>query len=238
MDSAVAAAEQARAEVRASEASEAIAQLNLRHSRATAPFDGAVAQRITNLGDYVKIGAPLFRVVDDTELKFLIQAPERYAGQIKEGQIVQFSVDAWPQQQFQGEVALINPAVSTTTRSFNIGALVPNPKGQLKANSFARGELLLEKNVPTPVIPLDAVVSFAGVTKVFIIENDTARARNVKIGRILGDLQEVIEGLREGESVATTGATKLYDGAKTRTLPVESTDLEKAQASGSGASNS
>jgi HlyD family secretion protein len=102
MDLATAQAEQARAEVRSAEAAEAIAQLDLRHSRATAPFDGAVAQRIANLGDYVKTGAPLFRVVDDTELKFLIQAPERYAGQVKEGQTVQFSVDAWPQNNSRG----------------------------------------------------------------------------------------------------------------------------------------
>lgn len=219
LDTAVAREAAALAEVAASEAAEAIAKLNLTRSIVRAPFDGSVSERIATAGDYVRIGSPLFRIVDDSELKFIVQAPERNASDVKVGQPVKFEVDAWPGVTFEGKVYLISPAVSTDTRGFRVGALIANKDGRLKANTFARGEIILATQVPTPMVPLEAVVSFAGVTKVFGIADDTARAREVKLGRVKDGLQEVLAGLRPGEVVATTGQTKLYEAARVRLLP-------------------
>ncbi len=216
LDSATAQAEQARAEVKQAEAADAIARLNLQRSHVTAPFAGAVSERLVNTGDYVKTGSPLFRLVEDGELKYIVQAPERYAGQVKPGQSIQFSVDACPDQMFEGTVYLVSPSVSTANRSFNVAARVANADRKLKANTFARGELVLERSVPTPLIPLEAIISFAGVTKVFVIENDSARSREIKTGRIKEGRQEVLAGLNPGEMVALTGVTKLYENAKVR----------------------
>jgi membrane fusion protein, multidrug efflux system len=216
LDSATALAEQSRAEVKAAEAAEAIAQLNLARSHARSPFEGTVSERIANLGDYVKIGAPLFRLVNDRELKYIVQVPERYASQVKNDQVVQFEVDAWPAECFRGTVYLVSPSVNTATRAFYVAARVPNPDGKLKANTFAHGELVFERDVPTPMVPLEAVQSFAGVTKVFVIENQGARSRDVKTGRIKNGQIEVLEGLKPGESVAISGQTKLFEGAKVR----------------------
>jgi HlyD family secretion protein len=98
LDAAVAEAEQARATVKAAEATEAVALLNLQRSKVKAPFDAAVAERIASAGDFVKAGAPLFRVVNDGLLKFIFQVAERYAGQVRKDQPVQFTVDAYPGQ--------------------------------------------------------------------------------------------------------------------------------------------
>ncbi len=216
LDQARAEAEQARAEVQAAEAADGIAQLNLKRSHAKAPFDGAVAERIGNAGDYVKIGAPLFHLVNDGVLKYIVQAPERYAGQVQKEQLVQFTVDAWPGETFAGKVYLISPSVTTSTRAFPFGALVQNPARRLKANTFARGELILERNVSTPVVPIEAVINFAGVTKVFIAENEIVHAREVQVGRIKDGRQEILNGLRAGEIVVLTGQTKLQEGSKVR----------------------
>ena len=215
-DSATAQAEQARAEVKAAEATEAIARLNLQRSHVLAPFDGAISERIINIGDYVKIGSPLYKLVEDRELKYIVQAPEKYSAQIKVGQTIQLSVDAWPGKTFEGKVYLISPSVSTVTRSFNLGALIENKDRKLKANTFARGELILQKAEPTLSIPLDAVINFAGVTKVFVIQESSAKTREVKLGRIFAGQQEVVSGLKEGEAVAITGTTKLFENAKVR----------------------
>jgi membrane fusion protein, multidrug efflux system len=216
LDSATAQAEQARAEVRQTEAAEAIARLNLQRSHVIAPFAGTVSERIVNTGDYVKSGGCLFHLVEDGELKYIVQAPERYAGQVKAGQMIQFSVDAWPGQMFEGLVYLVSPAVSTANRCFSLAARVQNSERKLKANTFARGELILERGVPTPIIPLEAVINFAGVTKVFVIENDSARSREIKTGRIKDGRQEVLEGLKPGETVALSGTTKLFENARVR----------------------
>lgn len=221
LDQAVAAAEQAAAEVKAAEASEAVARLNLERSRVRAPFEAAVAERIANAGDFMKAGSPLFRVVNDGVLKYIVQAPERYAGDVRKEQLVRFTVDAYPGETFEGRVYLISPSVNTVTRGFAFGALVDNHQRRLKSTSYARGELILEKGVPVPTVPLDSVINFAGVTKVFVIESGVARVRNVQTGRIRDGLQEIVSGLREGEQVAVSGQTKLFDGAKVR---IKSTD--------------
>ncbi len=218
LDSATAQAEQARAEIKAAEATGAIAELNLHRSRVVAPFPGSISERLVTMGDFMKVGSPLFRVVNDTELRFMIQAPERFAGQVKLGQKVRFNVDAFPGETFEGKVHLISPSVSTATRSFNLGVLVPNSDRKLKANTFARGELLLEQDVPTPMIPVEAVLNFAGVTKVFVVEGEVARGREVKTGRILSGAQEILSGLKPGEKVAVTGTSRVYDNAKVRPL--------------------
>jgi membrane fusion protein (multidrug efflux system) len=127
-------------------------------------------------------------------------------------------VDARPGEQFEGSVFLISPSVVTATRSFNVAARVLNPEGKLKANSFARGELLLEKDVPTAVVPVDAVVNFAGISKVYVISNNVALGREIKAGRVNADRLEVLAGLKQGEPVAASGTAKLFDGAKVRVL--------------------
>jgi membrane fusion protein (multidrug efflux system) len=213
LDTAVALAEQARAEVKAAEAADTIAQLNLERSHVRAPFDAAVAERIASAGDYVKIGAPLFRIVNDSVLKFIFQVPERSASFVTKRLAVKFSVDNYPGETFTGGVYLISPSVSTASRAFGVGALVTNTDFRLKANTFARGSLTLERAVPTPMIPLEAVVSFAGVTKVFVVETNVAYARAVTVGRIQDRRQEIVSGLRPGEMVVVSGQSKLSDGA-------------------------
>jgi membrane fusion protein, multidrug efflux system len=238
LDSAVAAAQQGAAEVESAQAAEAIAQLNLARSRVKAPFDASVSERIVTAGDYVKVASPLYRIVDDTELKYLIQASESYASKVKLGQLVQFTVDAWPGETFQGSVFLISPSVNTTTRAFNLGALVSNKEKKLKANMFARGELILEKNVPTPMVPLESVINFAGVTKVFTISEKVARSREVKLGRVLNGKQEILAGLTAGELVVTSGQTKLYEGAKIRLQETPSTQPAAGSSSATPAASS
>jgi membrane fusion protein (multidrug efflux system) len=215
-DKAASQAEQARAEVKAVEAAEAIARLNLERSHVKAPFDAAVSERIASAGDFKKIGEPLFRIVNDGVLKYIVQAPERYAAHVQKGQPVIFTVDAFGTNQFEGKVFLISPQVNTTTRAFAFGALVQNRERKLRANTFARGELVLERNVPTPVVPLDAVVSFVGISKVFVVENNAAKPRTVEVGRVINNQQEILSGVKPGESIVVSGQSKLYDGARVR----------------------
>ena len=217
LDTAVATAEQARAQVKADEAANAVARLNVDRSHVKAPFDAAVAERIASAGDYLKVGAPLFRVVNDNVLKYIVQAQEAFAGQVKKEQQVIFWVDAYgTNQTFEGKVYLISPAVNLATRAFPFGALVQNTDHRLKASTYARGQLVLERNVPMPVIPLDAVNTFAGVTKVFVVENGVAHSRQVEFGRVKDGRQEVLAGLKPEEVVATSGLGKLHDGVKVR----------------------
>lgn len=204
--------DQATADVKVAGGAEGVARLNVERSRVQAPFDGAISQRVVGRGDYVKAGSPLFNIVNDGVLKFIFAVPERYGSFVEKRLPVSFNVDNFPGEVFTGSVYLISPSVSAASRSFNVGALVTNTDFRLKASTFARGELVVQRAVLTPVVPLDAVVSFAGVTKVFVIENGVARSRQVELGRVRDGLQEVISGAKAGNQVVVNGQSKLSDG--------------------------
>lgn len=231
-DSAKAALDQADADVKAARGTLSVAKLNLEHSRVGAPFDGAISQRIVGRGDFAKVGSPLFSIVNDSVLKFIFQVPERYASFVEKKLPVSFSVDNYPGETFTGTVYLISPEVSSASRAFNVGALVTNTNFKLKASTFARGSLTIQKGVPTAVVPLDAVVSFAGVTKVFVLENNIARSRTVKAERIRDGLQEITEGIKPGDKVVISGQSRLSDGmaAIEDTGPNKQTDAKGNQA--------
>ena len=211
LDGAEAQADQTRAALRAAEAALAVARLNLERSRIRAPFEAAIADRIASAGDFVRPGSSLFRIVNDGVLKFIAQAPESFAPQVVKELPVVFTVDAHPGRRFEGRVFLISPQVNLTTRMFDFGALVPNADRVLKAGTFARGELVLERGVPTRMVPVSAVLSSSGVSRVFVVQGASARSRVVKTGRVLGDRMEIVSGLSDGESVVTTGHGKLAD---------------------------
>ena len=216
LDQTRAAFEEARAGVKAAEAGRVIAKLNLEKSKVRAPFDAAVSDRIGSAGDYVRIGSPLFRIVNDRVLKFIVQVPERHASQIQKGQPISFTVDAWPNERFTGSVFLISPSVNTATRAFALGALVENKEGRLKANTFARGELSVEKNATVLAVPLEAVLQASGISRVFVVQSGIAKARTVQVGMIAKGLQEILAGLSTNEEVIISGHMRLVDGTRVR----------------------
>ena len=218
LDVAVAQADQWAAEVRAQEATQAMADLNLKRSHVLGQFTAGVAERLINAGDFVRVGTPLYRLVNDAELKLQVQVNEAYASQVTTNQTIRFSVYAYPGESFEGRIHLISPAVNIDNRAFCVAAVVPNPERKLRANSFARGELVLARNQPTVVVPLGAVLNFAGVSKVLVVEKGQVTSREVETGRVhqKSGQQEIRRGIKAGELVALTGQTKLLDGSLVR----------------------
>ena len=213
-DQVVAAQKQAVAEVAAVKAQLGSAQTALRRSLAKAPFAGALTERAVNTGDFVRIGTVMFQIVDDSTLKFRAEVPERDAARVKLGGLVRLKVDAYPDRTFEGKVSWINPAANADTRSVGIEARVENSERLLKANFFARAELITDTAASTLVVPVDAIVSFAGVTKVFIAEKDLAQPREVVLGGTRGEEQEILSGLDGGERVIVGGRTKVQPGSR------------------------
>jgi len=211
-DQAVAGNKQAQAEVNAAKASLGAATTSLRRSLSRAPFAGSITDRLVNAGDFVRPGTVMFHLVDDSVLRFRGEVPEREAAKIKTAQLIRLRVEAFHDRVFEGHVSWINPAVNAATRSVGIEALVPNKDRELKANFFARGELVLDEAAPTLVVPIESIVTFAGVNKVFVVENGAAQPREVELGATRGELQEVVSGVKPGERVIVSGRTKVQSG--------------------------
>jgi multidrug efflux pump subunit AcrA (membrane-fusion protein) len=114
---------------------------------------------------------PLFKLIVDQALKLHAQLPERYLDVVRKGQEVELHVEACPGRCFKGRVARLGQ-VDQVSRSFPIEVLVPNPERLLRSGCFARAEIILGENTTAQVVPEVALTSFAGVTKVFLVDRE------------------------------------------------------------------
>lgn len=199
------------------EAQRDLLQVTLRHARVTSPLSAAVARRFVSVGEYVRAGTPLFTLVVLDPLKLRGDVPERFAPDLAPAQPVEVRVDAYPSEIFAGSLARISPASNPQNRSVTVEATVANSGGKLKPGFFANAAIVTKVDNRAVCIPQEAVMSFAGVQRVFVVTAGKAEAREVETGRRLPDgLLEVLRGVNANEIVAISGLSKLDTG-----VPVE-----------------
>lgn len=203
-----------RAEIDASSAATRLAERQLRDTMIRAPFDGYVQKRLVQLGEYVKLQAPVISVVRMDPLKLTAEIPEKMAPWVSVGQTVELRVDAYPDLAVSGTISRISPAVNTATRAFAFEARVPNEKALLKPGSFARVHIESGKEDRVMTLPYGALQFRYGTTRVFIVHDGQLVAREITVGDRVGDRIEVVEGMNAGESVVTSDVDKLVDGQK------------------------
>jgi RND family efflux transporter MFP subunit len=203
----------AEAQVRQREASVGIVQKRLGDTTVRASLTGQIARRHVSAGEFVKDNTPLFTIVVSHPLKYTGTVPERHAPELKTGQTVRLTVEAYPERRFTGNIVRLAPAVEVGTRTLAVEARVPNADGALRPGFFARGEVLTRSDVKVVVVPADALVVVAGLAKVFVIDAGKAQERLVKTGGRQGALLEIGEGVKAGETVATSNLPALYNGA-------------------------
>jgi multidrug efflux pump subunit AcrA (membrane-fusion protein) len=179
------------------------------------PIRYSVALKFVTEGERVETtpATRAFRLLNDRALKFPALLPERHANEVKVGQFVEVRADAAPGRVVRGWIYRISAAVDPTNRTFPVVVAVPNLDGALRAGGFARASVLIRTDPAVRTVPPTAVVSFAGVTKVFVIEGDKARAVEVTLGTREKDWVEVIGAIPDGAKVATTGHSQLVDGS-------------------------
>lgn len=204
LDSAVASAASTQAEVKAAEANEALARLNLDHSRVKAPFTGIVAERIASAGDFLSVGAPIARLVQTDPLRLRLGVPERDASQVRLGQIVRLSL-AGDNQRHEGKLSRIAPSLRTDNSMLTVEADIPNPNG-LRAGAFVEAEIIINDRENVVSIPADALITFAGLEKVVLLRDGKAVEQGVTTGRRAGRFVELLSGLTAGESVVLNPA--------------------------------
>ena len=178
-----------------------------------APFDGSVAARLVDAGNYVRPGTAVFRLVQDDPLKFRGEVPEREVPSVHPEQAVRVTVDAYAGETFNGAVSRVGSASNPQARSLAFEALVPNADHRLRPGFFGRAEIVVRRDERAVAVPRNAVTTFAGVTKLFVVEDGVAREREVTLGVDLGDgWVEIMQGVSKGMQVATSGLSKLADG--------------------------
>jgi RND family efflux transporter MFP subunit len=171
-----------------------IARQQLLDSALKAPIDGAVRQRHASTGEYLAAGAPVVTVVRLHPLRLRLSVPERVAISVRLGQPVHVKVEGIPDV-VQGKVARLSPAINEEDRTLMVEAEVPNEHGQLRPGAFAEAEIVTEAEERVIFVPASAVVRFAGIEKVFTVQDGVSVEKRVQTGRRVGDRVEIIAGL-------------------------------------------
>lgn len=196
-----------------------IARKRLQDTDVVSPITGFVRKRLVNVGETFKEKTPLMSLVATHALKLQGDVPERFAPQIEVGRPVRVEVEAFPGQTFPGTVTRVSPTVDVESRSFGVEASVPNPKGVLKPGFFAKASILTGTEKNAPFVPEEAVASFAGIVKVYVIVDGKAEERRVKTGVRQDSRVEILEGVKVGETLATSSLSQLATGTAVTIQP-------------------
>ncbi|MFZ5875234.1 MAG: efflux RND transporter periplasmic adaptor subunit [Nitrospirota bacterium] len=206
-----------------------------------APFSGVLGIKQISLGQYVSPGTPLVTLQSLDPIYVNFSLPEQRLGVLTVGTTVTAGVDAFPDAAFKGRITAIEPRVDENTRNFNVQATFGNADVRLQPGLFARVQIALAKSDTYVVVPQTAVSYNPYGNSVYVVQEAAASApgganpspadgaaqagpdaqgptlvvtrRLVKTGPTRGDFVAVIEGLKPGERVATSGLLKLRNDA-------------------------
>lgn len=189
-----------------------LAKEKLTKTKIDAPMAGMVNEKKVTEGDYVRNGTALVSIVRTDQLKLAFSVTEKNVGSLREGQEAVFTVDAFPGREFRGRVKTIYPGLDEKTRSLQVEALVPNADQRLKPGLFARVTLFIGPARDTVVAPVTSLLYDNSQVRIFVVEQDRAKERQVKIGRKYGEFMEITEGLKAKETVVVVGQNNLMQG--------------------------
>ncbi|MFO0909382.1 MAG: efflux RND transporter periplasmic adaptor subunit [Isosphaeraceae bacterium] len=189
-----------------------------------------ITRRSVAEGQMLKDGEVVMDLVIESPLRLWTTVPERHVGEIKVGQEVRLNVASYPSKVFKGKVGRINPLVDPASRTFQVETWVSNDGNLLRPGSFAKASILTESHSKAMVVPIESVMKYAGVTKVFVIEGDKARSINVET-RIEGPgWVEIVGEIPTDALVVTTGQSQLADGTAVTVRSPETPESAKNQA--------
>jgi RND family efflux transporter MFP subunit len=163
-------------------------------------------------------------------LKVKTAIQERYAGLVRAGLPVEFAVESAPGQKFQGKVAYVSPSVDQATRTFAVEVLVDNSNRKLKPGFFAKGVIYTHRDENVLAVSDDAISTLAGVSNVYVIEGGKARQQMVSLGIRVGDLYEILTGLKGDELLASSNLTQLATGVPVKIAQASNPELPSGDA--------
>jgi len=178
-----------------------------------APMTGTVVTRNVYEGQYVKEGDVLFEIGDFSQMWFLFDAYERDLAWIRPGQMVDVTTPSLPGKTFSAPIAFIDPNLNDSTRSARVLVVLDNPlveeNGKKRRLLYHRLYADAVVKVETPrVVTAPRTAVLAGGPQAFAyvdLGGGAYEQRKVKLGRYCDDFVEVLEGLKPGERVVTTG---------------------------------
>jgi membrane fusion protein, multidrug efflux system len=202
-----------------------LAEKKLNDANIRSSIAGQVADRFVQQGEYIRENTAVVTIVAMNPLKVKTAIQERYAGLVRAGLPAEFAVESAPGQKFRGKVAHVSPSVDQATRTFAVEVLVDNQDRRLKPGFFASGIIYTHRDENVMAVPDDAVSRLAGVSNVYVIEGGKARQQMVSLGSRIGDMYEILGGLKGDEILASSNLTLLATGVSVKITQASNPNL-------------
>ncbi len=177
----------------------ALAKQQLSDTAVYAPMDGIVQEKRASVGEYLAAGAPVVDIVKMDPLRLRAEVPERDATNVRSGQNVRVTVDG-DANVYVGQIMRLSPVIAQQTRMLVVEADVRN-NGRLRPGAFARAQIVTNDAKMAVTVPSNAIVTFAGIEKVILVQNGKALEKPVTTGRRLGEWTEIVAGVNVGDQV-------------------------------------
>lgn len=188
-----------------------------------APFDGVLGIRQVNLGQYLQPGTTVVTLTNAKKLFVNFTRPERDQSIIAVGQKVLIKVDAFPGKEFEALITTIEPQISAETRNIKIQATMDNSNLLLAPGMFADLKVILPAKTKAIVVPETSIdFSLYGNSVYVVTENGKDKQGNAKtvvkrhyvtIGDRKNGKVAILQGIKAGDLVVTTGQLKIDDGS-------------------------
>jgi membrane fusion protein (multidrug efflux system) len=218
-------------DITASELTEAQANLEQTQARIkqktiTAPFAGKIGIRLINVGQYVSAGTNMATLQSLDPLYVQFNLPEQYLGDLYLQQLVDVTINQNSQNKavFHGMVTAINSKIDQTTRNILVQATIPNKNLQLYPGMFANVKVWLRERNNVVTLPQTAISYSLHGDSVFLIKADKKKQHGepvlhvnrqyVKVGEQRGNEIVILEGIKPGDQVVTSGQLKLDNGTR------------------------
>ncbi len=179
----------------------------------TAPFNGVVSMKMSEIGSFAAPGMPLLLLSDLSEVKFKINVSENNLPLFELKQSYTIQADAYPDLTLTGVVTQIG-SKGNRGNSFPIEFTLQNTKDQqLKSNMFGKVKVDAHAAKDGIVIPSDCIVGSDITPQVYVVQNGIATLKTIKVARRINNYVVVKSGLNENDKVIISGFINLFDGA-------------------------
>lgn len=205
----------AAGQVRSAEGNLGLVQEKFSNGKIIAPRSGVVTKVYIQSGTFTRAGAPIITVADVSTLLAKATVGESQIGDLSIGSIVKVYVDALKGQEFSGIITRISPVAALPARTFTAEISISNEQGLMKAGMFAKVEVRAKVHSDALVIPESALVMLEDQKTIFVVGADNkVQQRVLQLGFVGDGMAEVLEGLKQGETIVVAGQNKIKDGAE------------------------
>ena len=194
------------------------ANLRIGDTNVRASISGIINKRLIEPGSVVSPGTVMFEIVNVSRLKLKVNVNESQVASMRVGDEIDVKASVYPDADYKGRISFIAP-LADASLNFPVEIEITNSsENQLRAGMYGTAVFNSKESGTSHamlVLPKDAFVNGVSSNQVFVVQpNNTVKLTKLVIGRIFGDQIEILSGIKEGETVVTTGQINLIEGAK------------------------